>query len=203
MMQELLKSVVWRTYTASDGGANGPVLFTSTGVKAIFTAVAPVRLLKWGFLVNDTAVSQASGSAMAMKLTLYPTVGSTSGQSDIDTLTTTASEAFVLGTGGYRDFFTPSTDATTPASQLAAAGPLGSADNNIYSGQQQAQLSVGQGWAINVTTAADTTGKGILFVEYVLLPISKPSGYGYATDPDFSSQPGSVSLTDNYTRFAS
>jgi hypothetical protein len=196
MLQELLKSVVWRTYTATDGGANGPVVFTSTGVKAIFTAVAPVRILKWGFLVNDTAISQASGSAMALKLTKYPTVGTTSGQSDVDTLTTAASQAFALGTGGYREFFTASTSSTSTKSQVTNAGPIGGTPNTVYSGQAQFTLSVGQGVAMNVTTAADTTGKGIIFLEYVLLPISEPSGYG-TTDA------GVVSLTENYTQFAS
>ena len=196
MLQELLKSITWRTWTASNGGANGPVVFTSTGVKAIFTAYAPLRLLKWGFLVNDTAISQASGSAFAMKLTKYPTSEATTNSSDIDTLTTAASQAFAIGTGGYREFFTASSKTSTPASQTSSAGPIGNTVPSNEAGQAQFTLSVGQGVAINVTTAADTTGKGILFLEYVLLPISAPSGYG-TTDA------GTVSLTDNYQQFAS
>lgn len=200
MLNELLKSVVWRTTTATDGGANGPVVFTSTGTKVLFTAVAPVRLLKWGFLANNVAVAQTS-SAMAFSLSSLPQAGGSA--TVIDTLTTVASSSFALGTGGYRETFTPSTAATTPPSQNAQAGPIGNTANTTESGQQQMTLSVGQQWQIAVTTASDNTGTGVLFLEYVLLPISKPSGYGFTTDPDYSPQPGSVSLTDNYTQFAS
>lgn len=200
MLQELLKSVVYRTTTATDGGANGPVVFTSTGVKCLFTSPAPVRLLKWGFIANNVAVAQTS-SAMAFSLSSLSAPGAT--PAVIDTLTTVASSAFALGFGGYRETFNPSTSATTPASQISQAGPIGNTANTTESGQAQFTLSVGQQWSITVTVASDNTGTGILFLEYVLLPITKPSGYGFTTDPDFSSQPGSVSLTDNYTQFAS
>lgn len=195
MLIELLKSQIVRSFTATQGGANGPVLFTSTGVKFIFTAFAPVRLLKWGFLVNDTAVAQTS-SAMAFKLTKYPTSEATTNAVDIDTLTTVASSSYAIGTGGYREFFTPSTKTSTPVSQTSSAGPIGGTQPSNEAGQQQLTLSVGQGLAVNVTTASDNTGKGIVFMEYVLLPISAPSGYG-TTDA------GVVSLTENYTQFAS
>ena len=195
MMNELLKTVVWRTWTATDGGANGPVVFTSTGVKALFTAVSPVRLLKWGFLASNVAVAQTSS---AMKLTLGSLPAPSGTNTAIDTLTTVASSGFALGFGGYRSGFTASTDATTPLSQVSNAGPVPDQGTwPIYSGQQQFTLSVGQQWAITMSTASDNTGQGLLFIEYVLLPITLPSGYTLPSgDTD-------TSLTDNYTSFAS
>ena len=195
MLIELLKSVVVQSSTATDGGANGPVVFTTTGDKMIFTAIAPVRMLKWGFMVANVAVAQTS-SAMAFKLSFRPTAGSDTARTDVDTLTTAASSSYALGTGGYREFFTPSAKTTTPVSQVAAAGPIGSTAPLNYGGQLQATLKAGQQWVLNVTTASDNTGQGKLFIEYVLLPISEPSGYG-TTDA------GVVSLTENLTQFAS
>lgn len=207
MLHELLKTEVYWSFSATQGGSNGPVVLTSTGDKMAFTAVAPIRLLKWGFLINDTAVAQTSS---AMQLGLYKTLaasagGGSAGGTQVDTLTTVASEAFALGTGAYRDPYVASTSAQTPASEVSSGGPLGSSATNnlIYSGQQQLQLVVGDQFWVKVITASDNTGKGVCWLEYVLLPITKPSSYGFgATSPD-GVVAGSVSLTDNYTHFAS
>jgi hypothetical protein len=195
MLQEFLKSVVVSSSTVTDGGANGPVVFTTTGDKMILTAIAPIRLLKWGFMVTGTAVAQTS-SAMAFKLSFRPTAGSDTSRTDVDTLTTVASSSFALGTGGYREYFTASSKTSTPVSQVTAAGPIGNTVPSNEAGQVQAVLKAGQQWVINVTTGSDNTGTGKLFFEYTLLPISEPSGYG-TTDA------GTVSLTENYTQFAS
>jgi len=206
MMQELLKSVV-KTF---DGGSAGTsyLSIASTGVKAEFQAAAPIRILKWGIIATTAVDSQTAATQLSLIQRSGP--GVTASQSTVDTLTlganaTTPYTVLAVGMGAYRDPWTVSTDATTPASQPSNAGPEGSADNNIYSGQQQLTLNAGQALAFNVVTAPDVSGVGVLFLEYVLLPISKPSGYGFSgnVDPDFSSQAGSVSLTENYTRFAS
>lgn len=194
MLHEFLKSVVVQSFSATDGGSNGPVVFTSTGDKFIFTAAAPVRLLKWGFMVANTAVAQTS-SAMQFNLDQRVTAGSDTGRVNIDTLTTAASSSYALGTGAYRDPWTTSTQATTPASQQSSAGPEGETFY-LYSGQAQMVLKAGQQWVIKCQVASDNTGQGKLFIEYELLPISKPSGYG-TTDA------GVVSLTENLTRLAS
>lgn len=198
MLNEFLKSVVVQSFSATDGGSNGPVVFTSTGDKFTFTAAVPIRLLKWGFIVDKVAVAQ---TASAMKFTLYTIPasaagGGSGGGTAVDTLTTTATSGFALGTGGYRDPWTTSTTATSPPSEGTQAGPIGNTANTITSGQQQLTLSVGQQFVINVTTASDNTGQGRVWIEYVLLPITKPSGYGVT-------QAGTVSLTENYTRFSS
>lgn len=201
MMIELLKSVVAKSTFATMAsvggaiGANGPVVFTTTGDKFVFTATAPVKLLKWGFLADAVALV-TGGTNLILTLAFAPTAGSATGRVNLDTLTVTdPNSAFVLGKGAYRDPFIASTVATTPISEVAAAGPLGVA-YQINSGQNQDTLQVGQQWIIGVTTAATTSGQGSIFIEYVLLPISKPSGYG-VTDA------GTVSLTEAYTRQAS
>lgn len=195
MMNELLQPRIVYSTTATDGGANGPVVFTTTGNKFVFSPVAPARLLKWGILIDDTALV-TGGSSLVMKLDKRITAGSDTGiVSDIDTLTVTdPSSAYVLGTGAYRDPFTASTKGTT-AQQVTAAGPPG-VDINIESGQAQFTLKAGEQWVVEVDTGATTSGKGKIWIEYVLLPISKPSGYG-TTDA------GTVSLTENLTRLAS
>lgn len=194
MLNELLKTIIVRSYQATDGGANGPVVFTSTGVKFIWTAFAPVRLLKWGFLAANVAVAQTS-SAMQLLLNAIPAPGGTPVQ--IDTLTTAASAAYALGFGAYRETFTPSVaSVVTPPSEVAAGGPIGNTANTIEAGQSQYTLSVGQQWSIQVGTASDNTGTGLVFLEMLLLPISKPSGYGTTTA-------GTVSLTENYQQLAS
>lgn len=194
MLIELLKSVVVRSLQATDGGANGPVVFTSTGAKYIFTAVAPVRLLKWGFLASNVAIAQTA-SAMQLTLSSLPAPGGSLTQ--IDTLTTVAASAYALGFGAYRETFAASVaNVLTPPSEIPQAGPIGSQPNVINAGQTQFTLSVGQQWSIGVGVASDNTGQGLIFLEYVLLPIAKPSGYGVTNA-------GTVSLTDNYTQLAS
>lgn len=205
MMQELLKSVV-KTF---DGGTAGTVYLSvaSTGVKAEFQAASPIRVLKWGIIATTAVDSQTAATQLGLLLRTAP--GVTAGQTLVDTLTlganaTSPYNVLAVGNGAYRDPWTTSTTATTPASQVGSSGPEGDSGTfPIVSGQQQLTLSAGQALAMEVVTAPDVSGAGILFLEYVLLPISKPSGYGFTTDPDFSSQPGSVSLTDNYTRYAS
>ena len=204
MMQELLKSVV-KTFDNGSGGTSY-LSIASTGFKAEFQCAAPIRIMKWGFIATTVVDSQTAAAQLALYTRTGP--GVTASQASVDTLTLGANSTspytvLAVGAGAYRDPWTTSTDATTPASQVSSAGPEGATDNNIYSGQQQLTLLAGQALAFDVVTAPDVSGAGVFFLEYVLLPITRPSSYGYVTDPDFSSQPGSVSLTDNFTRYAS
>lgn len=191
MMNELLKGQVVVSALASPTGSGGPVVFTSTGDKFIFTPGAPVRLLKWGFVAQTDVVPVTN---LILTLSKRPTAGSDTSRAALDTLSLGTSVAYVAGKGAFRDPYTASTAATTPSSEPSGSGQGGS--YTINSGQAQYVLKPGEEWVIDVTTAATTTGKGYLWIEYVLLPISKPSGYG-TTDG------GVVSLTDNYTRLAS
>src|SRR6266699_5101489 len=132
MLQDFLKEVVeYSPYaTMSETGAAatlGPVVLTSTGIKYVKRIDAPIKLLKWGFVVSAVAIV-TGGTALVMKLNSYPTAGSTAGKVAIDTLTIADAVNTLtpnaLGTGAYRDGFTVSTTATTPASEVASAGPL-------------------------------------------------------------------------------
>jgi hypothetical protein len=201
MMNELLKSVVW---TQPQSATAGFITITGApGVVAEFHPFAPVRILKWGFLATTAVASAAANAQLSLLQRTAP--GVSAGQVTVDTLTT-GTTTYAVGTGAYRTPFTASTISSSPPSQLNTAGPLGITTlNNEEAGQQQLTLSAGQALAINVVTSPDATGAVMLFIEYVLLPISKPSGYGFPSniDPDFASQAGSVSLTDNLTALAS
>lgn len=202
MLHEALKTVVEHSHavtmaeTGGTVGAEGAVVFTSTGVKYIKNIEAPIKILKWGFVVSATALV-TGGSSLIMKLNTYPNAGSASGKTVVDTLTIAdPNSAYTLGKGAYRDPYTASTKSTTPASQPTGFGPVGVNAPDIEAGQAQIILSAGQMLSIEVTTAATTSGAGELFIEYELLPVSKPSGYG-TTDA------GTVSLTEALTRLAS
>lgn len=200
MLHEFLKTVVVQSTTVTPGGAAGPVVVTTTGDKYAFEATAPIKILKWGFLVafpNNTAVAVVTtGAGAALSLAVRPTPGSDTGRVTVDTLTVPANTTFAIGTGAYRDGFTVSTTSQTPASEPSQAGPVGSTPGTITSGQSQIIVSAGQEVVIAVTTGAATSGSVMLFVEYELLPISKPSGYG-------TTSAGVVSLTEAYTRLSS
>lgn len=193
MMNELLKTQFDISRLPSDVGTEGgPVVFTSTGDKYIFRPPAPVRLLKWGILIKTALVPVTQ---CLLTLSYRPTMGSDTSRVALDTLRT-GTTSYAVGKGLYREPYTASTQSTTPISQVSAAGPLGVASLYINSGQGQYVLKPGEEWVVDVTTAATTTGEGYIWVEYVLLPISKPSGYG-TTDA------GTGSLTENYTKVAS
>lgn len=191
MVNEFLKEHVVVSTLATPTGSGGPVVFTSTGDKFIFSPGSPVRLLKWGLIVSTDLVPVTQ---CLITLSRRPTAGSNSGRVAIDTLRTGTTN-YVAGKGIYRDPFTASTKATI-ADQPTGFGPLGVNAPDQESGQAQFVLKPGEEWVIDVTTAATTTGQGYLWLQYTLLPISKPSGYG-TTDA------GTVSLTENLTRVAS
>lgn len=195
MLHELLKSVVWVQPQAVTGSY---LSLTSVAELAEFHPVAPIRVLKWGFIASNTTVVSASGSQLL--LSTLPSPGGALTQ--VDTLSPGA-QTIAAGAGCYRETFTPSTVSAAVPSELPASGPLGvQGNNNVTSGQQQLTLPAGQALAISVGTGF-TSGTAVLFIEYVLLPIAKPSGYGFgATSPD-GVVAGSVSLTDTLQQLAS
>lgn len=195
MMQDFLHPRTLVSVLATPTGSGGPVVLTSTGDKYIVTPAAPLMILKWG-LVLSTSLS-TGGNGLVCNLDKRPTAGSDTNRTTLDTLSVgTSNTTFVAGLGIYRDPFTASSTATTPASEVANAGPLGNTANTITSGQQALTIIPGQELVMKVATAASTTGQGYFWLEYIQLPISKPSGYG-------TTQAGTVSLTENYTRVAS
>lgn len=192
MMHELLQvRTIVSMLPSAVGTEGGPVVFTSTGDKFVFTPAAPVRLLKWGILIKTALVPVTQ---CLLSLSYRPTIGSDTSRVVIDTLRT-GTTSYAVGKGLYRDPYTASTKATV-TDQPSGFGPLGKNPPDQESGQGQFVLKPGEEWVVDVTTAATTTGEGYIFLEYVLLPFTKPSGYG-TTDA------GVVSLTENYTRVAS
>lgn len=198
MLIELLKTRVDTSiFTTSAGTAVGPINFNTTGDFWQFTPVAPVRLLKWGFM-NDAGGTSltVTGGNFQLNLDFQPTAGSATGRVNIDTLTVAQNTVVPAGTGFYRDGFTVSTSSTSIPSEVTTAGPLGSTPGSVVSGQAQFTLAAGQAWVIKGQVAFGAAATGHVWVEYELLPISKPSGYG-------TTQAGTVSLTENLTRVAS
>lgn len=196
MMHELLQTRTVISNLATPTGSGGPVVFTTTGDKFIFTPANPVKLLKWGVIFSTSLSTGANG--LVLELDKRITAGSDTGRVDeVDTLTVAVNNTtYVGGLGVYRDPYTASVaNVTTPASEVAAAGPLG-VSLTIQAGQAQLQLKPGEEWVVTCETAASTAGQGYIWIEYAYLPISKPSGYG-TTDA------GTVSLTENLTRLAS
>lgn len=194
MMNELLKTVVEQSVLVTPAGTGGPVVLTSTGDKFSISIAAPIRILKWGVILSTSL--DTTNAAMILKLDQRITAGSDTGRVTLDTLTVPVTNTtYVAGTGIYRDPYTASTKHTT-TDEPTGFGPNGvNAPDQEY-GQQQLTFTSGQELILKVDTAAGTAGQGRMFVEYVMLPISKPSGYG-TTDA------GTVSLTDKLTRFAS
>lgn len=194
-MNEFLKRQVLVSTAATPTGGNGPIVLTTTGDKFIFTPAAPVRLRKWGFIISTSL--NTTGAALTCELDLRVTVGTDTGRVNKDTLTVAVTNTtYVAGKGVYRDPFTASSASTSTASQVTGSGPQGYTLNTVTSGQTDLYAVPGQEYVIEVTQGAGTAGQGYAFIEYDLLPLSKPSGYG-TTDA------GTVSLTDNLTRLAS
>lgn len=182
-MNEFLKRQVEVSTTATPTGSAGAVVVTTTGDKYIYTPAAPIRLRKWG-IVFSTSLSTGAGG-LILKLDYRPTAGSDTARVNKDTLTVAINNTtYVAGKGVYRDPYTTSAQTT------------GNDNSTVYSGQTDIVFKPGEQLVIQVDTAASTTGQGFLWVEFDVLPISKPSGYG-TTDA------GTVSLTENLTRFAS
>lgn len=201
MLHETLKTVVVRSIMPTTTPATpGPVVLTSTGDKFSLIPMAPLKVLKWGFLIaaenNGAAALSTGANGLVLKLDKRPTVGSDTNRATLDTLTVaTNNTAYTIGKGAYRDPYTASTKSTV-ADQPTGFGPVGKNAPDQEAGQQQIQAIPGEELIVKVDTAASTTGTGTLWIEYVLLPLSRPSGYG-TTDA------GVVSLTENYTRLAS
>jgi hypothetical protein len=198
MLNELLKTRVDTSiFTTSAGTAVGPVnLNGSPGDLWQFTPVAPVKLLKWGFMNDAGGTSYTTAATFQLTLAFQPVAGSATGRVNIDTLTVASGTAIPAGTGYGRNPYQASTTSTSIPSEVGTAGPLGSTPGQTNLGQTQYILSLGQAWVFALTTALGATATGHLWIEYELLPISKPSGYG-------TTSAGTVSLTDNLTLVAS
>lgn len=140
-------------------GANGPVVFTSTGDKFIFTTAMPIEVIRWGIVYSVAK----DASNMVATLSLRPTSGSDTARAVISTLTDALARA--QGVVTYQE---PGTLTTAAATQSVAED--GSLRNVDPVGPYQ--VLPGQELVAAVTTAAGSTGQGVIFIEYRELPFS-------------------------------
>lgn len=139
------------------GGAEGPVVFSSTGVKFRWAPSAPVDVYKWGFIVGATALDNTTGLVMALKR--RPNINSASSEVTMDTITFTNGAATVAANKGrVRELTLP----------VAASTGLDGSTVNVE-GAGPVRVKPGEQLTIEVTTGA-TAGNGYLFIEYDDLP---------------------------------
>lgn len=144
---------------ATPTGGAGPVVFTSTGDKFIFTPPLPIDVKRWGYVVSTAK----DATSMALTLDKRVTVGSDSGRVTIGTLTDTAARAAAAVV--YQE---PGTLATAAATQSTAED--GSLRNVDPAGMYH--VTPGQELVIAVTDAADSTGQGYVWIEYLQYPFA-------------------------------
>lgn len=154
-MNELLQKRVVVSSLATATGSGGPVVFTSTGDKFIFTPANPSYALRWGIVWSVAK----DASSMVVTLSLRPTAGSDTNRAVIDTMTDALARA--AGTA-------------TERKTLVGPNPNSSTgiDNSLVNVSPGAIGAVfpGQQLIVAVTTAAGSTGQGYLYMEYVEKP---------------------------------
>jgi hypothetical protein len=154
-MNDLLAMAYRVSDKVTPTGSGGPIVFTSTGDKYIFTPMIPIDVYRWG-IIYSTAKDATS---MALTLARRPTVGSDTNRVVLDTLTDTSARA--QGVVTQRELVLPVAQATaedgTPRN-VDPAGPV--------------EVNPGQELVIAVTDAADVSGQGYVFIEYIEKPFS-------------------------------
>src|SRR3990167_9607381 len=158
MSHELVqKRVVVSVLPTPTGGAGGPVAFTSTGDKFIYTPAVPIDVYRWGF-VTDALLDVGVGFVIA--LDHRPTAGSDTGRVEKQVMTFTADVA--AGKVRYNEPILPVAESSVAGlgetNQLINVGPAG-----------PFEVDPGEELVIEVTDAADTAGTGYVFIEYAEL----------------------------------
>ncbi len=129
----------------------GPVVFTSTGDKFIYTPLNPVDVLRWGLITNALL---DVGAGFVLALDYRPTAGSDTNRAEKSTISTGSTDVaagkvvFNMAVGADTDGETAE-DGTT-----RFVGPTG-----------PVQVDPGSELVIEVTDAADTAGTGYVFLE--------------------------------------
>lgn len=158
-MNILLKDAAVISALATPTGSGGPVVLTTTGDKFIFTPARPIDIIRWGYIISTAK----DATSMALTLAKRVTVGTDTGRVVIGTITDTAARA--LGAVVYQE---PGTLATAAATQ--STGVDGSLVNVDPVGPYH--FVPGQEAVIAVTDAADVSGQGYLFIEYLEYPFA-------------------------------
>lgn len=138
----------------------------STGVVAVMNFGAPIEVIRMGIVVDDNELLDVgAGFAIALKKYLIP--GSSTNAVTLGTITSTADVA--KGTGLYNDFRLGDTDGETAEDDtLRYVSPRSDSDveDNDFI------VLPGQQLVFDLTDAADTSGKGQVFVQYIERPFT-------------------------------
>jgi len=154
-MNDLLKMKNRTSDKATPTGSGGPIVFTTTGDKYIVTPSVPIDIYRWG-IIYTTAKDATS---MVVTLAKRVTAGSDTGRVVQDTMTDTAARA--AGVVVQRETILPVAQATAEDGSLRNVDPAG-----------PIEINPGQEAVFAVTDAADATGIGYIFVEYIEKPFA-------------------------------
>lgn len=157
-MHDLLnKRVVVSILPSPLGTAGGPVDFTATGDKFIFTPALPADVYRWGIITNALL---DVGAGFVAALDHRPTAGSDTNRVEKDTITVSADVA--AGQVVYSQAIGADADGEVgedgTVRYVAPTGPV--------------EVNPGEELVIEVTNAADTAGTGYVFIEYVEKPLA-------------------------------
>lgn len=158
-MNILLKDLSVVSVSATPTGANGPIVFTTTGDKFIFTPGRPIDVIRWGVIYSVAKDATAAAYTLAKRVT----VGTDTGRVTISTMSDALARA--AGAVVYQE---PGTLATAAATQSTAED--GSLRNVDPVGPYH--VAPGQELVVAVTDAADATGQGYAFIEYLEYPFA-------------------------------
>ena len=149
----------------------------ATGVVAVMNFGTAIEVLRMGITVDDNELLDV-GAGMSIALKKYLIPGSSTNAVSLGTITTTADVA--KGDGLYNNLDTGDTDGETGEDgELRNESPRNNFDDGnkyiVYPGQQLV-------W--DLTDAADTSGKGQVWVQYVERPfagVNELTGYTEVT----------------------
>lgn len=141
----------------------------STGVVAVFNPVVPFEVIRWGLMVDDNELLDV-GDGVVLTLKKYLIPGSATNAVTLGTISSTADVA--KGSGLYSDLAVLDTDGT--------AGPVASSTDYLETGATRWSpptpvlsnrlVLPGQQLVVDLTDAADTSGKGHVWVTGIPKP---------------------------------
>jgi hypothetical protein len=138
----------------------------STGVVAVMNFGAPIEVIRMGIVVDDNELLDVgAGFSIALKKYLIP--GSSTNAVTLGTITSTADVA--KGDGLYNDFrLGDENGETAEDGELRYVSPRSESDieDNDF------VVLPGQQLVWDLTDAADTSGKGQVFVQYIERPFT-------------------------------
>lgn len=140
----------------------------STGVVAAFAPPVPIEILRFGIIV-DSAEALDVGVSFSIDLIKYPTAGSSTNAVTIGTITRTADVAAggVVVNNLDAEPAQTSGDDTLYSGTTSQTSLVNTAPRDRTTVPTKYQIMPGQQVVFDLTDAADTAGKGYVFIEYV------------------------------------